>query len=108
MVVERHPTLWLADGNIIIRVPSPAPEDGSAPPKQILYRLHKTILMMHATFFEDLWHEDINATAMEAASDQIDGVPAMDVFDKPEDFEAFISAIYVPKCVSALLTLIPP
>ncbi|KAI0314650.1 hypothetical protein OF83DRAFT_1063460, partial [Amylostereum chailletii] len=58
------------------------------------YKVHKSTLALHATFFRDLF--DGPQTAFDTASERYDGVPVMDMQDAAEDVEDFLKAIYFP------------
>ncbi|KAI0035505.1 hypothetical protein K488DRAFT_68312 [Vararia minispora EC-137] len=90
-VVIRHPVLWLDDGNIVLRTTSPATVE--APTTQTLYRIHKSILALNATFFEDMFAG--GADVFDAASEQCQGFPVIDMPDPAEDVEPFLKSIFV-------------
>ncbi|KAI0308795.1 hypothetical protein OF83DRAFT_1022986, partial [Amylostereum chailletii] len=57
-----------------------------------LYKVHKSILAMHSSFFRDLF--DGPQVALEAASEQYKGLPVMDMPDKAQDVKDFLKYIH--------------
>ncbi|KAI0316165.1 hypothetical protein OF83DRAFT_1292934 [Amylostereum chailletii] len=92
VVVLHSPDLWLSDGAIILRTSQRV--KGSTGVTQTLYKVHKSTLAMHASFFRDLF--DGPQTALETASEQYEGLPMMDMPDDAQDVDDFLKALYFP------------
>ncbi|KAI0035504.1 hypothetical protein K488DRAFT_68311 [Vararia minispora EC-137] len=97
-LVVQHPLLWLDDGNIVLRTTSPTTAE--SPATQMLYKVHKSILALNATFFEEMF---AGGTAIfDIASEQYKGLPVIDMPDLAEDVEAFLKSIFVSNWMSDL------
>ncbi|KAI0316166.1 hypothetical protein OF83DRAFT_1128394 [Amylostereum chailletii] len=86
VVVVHSPDIWLSDGSI-----------GTPKVTQTLYKVHKSTLAIHSSFFRDLF--DGPQAALEVGSEQYEGLPVMDMPDKARDVEDFLRAIYLPDYV---------
>ncbi|KAI0055905.1 hypothetical protein BV25DRAFT_1921447 [Artomyces pyxidatus] len=85
-------TLWLPDGNIIVRASSRA----THPTRTFhMYKVHKFILAMHCAAFAALFEGP--QMPFEDASEKHDGVPVMDLPDSPHDVGNFLKALYFPQ-----------
>lgn len=78
----RSEQLWFYDGNIIIQTPA----------KQ--YRVHRSVLAMHSTFFKDMFELPPAAAQGKQANPMLDSCPVVEVPDAAEDWDAVLSIIY--------------
>ncbi|KAI0315096.1 hypothetical protein OF83DRAFT_1133649 [Amylostereum chailletii] len=92
LTVKRSSDLWLSDGTIILRTSDHASN------VQTLFRVHKSTLALHSTFFRDLF--DGPQTAFDTASERYDDLPVMDMADDPKDVDDFLKAMYFPRYTS--------
>ncbi|KAI0315094.1 hypothetical protein OF83DRAFT_1133643 [Amylostereum chailletii] len=83
-----HSDIWMGDGNFILRA---LPADDKT---VLIFKVHKSVLAACSTFFHDLFDGPQNA--LEAASEQYEGLPVMDMQDTNEDLHDFLNAIYFP------------
>ncbi|KAI0315093.1 hypothetical protein OF83DRAFT_1285097 [Amylostereum chailletii] len=88
-VVTHSPDLWLSDGTIILRTTDPVAN------AQTLFRVHKSTLGLHSSFFHDLF--DGPQTAFDTASESYVGLPVMDMMDDASDVAEFLKAMYFPR-----------
>lgn len=79
-----HPSLWLDEGNIILRARSDNQQ-------VIRFCVHR-FLAHHSPIFRDMF-------ALPAPSDAetLGGLPVVDLQDKAEDVEVFLKALYTPR-----------
>ncbi|KAI0314498.1 hypothetical protein OF83DRAFT_443312 [Amylostereum chailletii] len=82
--------LWFTDGNIILRTVSNA-----TTPQRTVYKVHKSVLALHATFFRDLF--DGPQAAFVTGSESYEDLPLMDMPDSQMDVESFLKALYFPE-----------
>ena len=88
MQVERHPSLYHADGDIILAA-------SASPELRQLFRVHKLFLAHHSDVFKDMLQ-----LGQGAQVDAIyDGVPVVAMSDKAEDLAALLDIIYNPTYV---------
>ncbi|THH16557.1 hypothetical protein EW146_g4103 [Bondarzewia mesenterica] len=85
-IVIRSDSLWLDDGNIIVRTTSAH--------AYFLYKVHKSILSLHSPVFRGLF--DLPQDAFHSASEHFEGIPIMDLSDDPVDVDGFFNALYLP------------
>lgn len=94
-VLERHPDLYFADGDVVLAVKQTgtAPDSNEDdPPKYALFRVHKFLLKHHSTTFANFFL-DANA----APAEVYDGVPLAEMHgDNAEDFALLLSYLYNP------------
>ncbi|KAI0315095.1 hypothetical protein OF83DRAFT_1133646 [Amylostereum chailletii] len=81
--------IWMKDGNFILRA---LPSDENT---MLTFKVHKSVLATHATFFRDLFGGPQDA-ALEASSQQYEGLPVMDTQDAENDLDDFLHAMYYP------------
>ena len=86
---ERHPTLWLEDGNVVLSAKSP--NDNT---RTLLFRVHRSVLARQSKVFADMFELP--------PSDSVDlqglyeGVPRIDLHDSAEDLEEMLKVLYDP------------
>jgi hypothetical protein len=85
------PGLWFDDGNVIIRA---VLNHNRA---YIVYKIHKSILILHSNVFRDLF--DGPQAAFDVASDRYDGLPVIQLPDSPSEVDHFLKALYFPEWV---------
>jgi len=83
-----NPDLWFDDGNLIIRT---VLSDNRA---YTVCKVHKSVLASHSNVFHDLF--DGPQAAFDAASDQYDGLPVIQLPDAPSEVNDFLKALYFP------------
>lgn len=89
---ERHPSLWLDDGNIIISA-------RSAETKKIhLFRVHKSVLSRQSDVFAGLFALPDSA-ANYGGSDDVSDVPIVHLQDDAEGITDLLNLLYNPLCV---------
>ncbi|THH16552.1 hypothetical protein EW146_g4098 [Bondarzewia mesenterica] len=88
--VIKSDSLWLNEGNIVIRTTSAD--------AYTLYKVHKSILSLHSPVFRGLF--DSPQDALHSASEHFEGIPIMDLPDAPDDVDGFLKALYLPIHVS--------
>jgi hypothetical protein len=93
--VVRHSLLWFTDGNIVMRTSSLGSYDLS--PVYTLYKVHKSILALNATFFADTFSGGTDL--FDSALGQYDGTPVIDMPEPAMDVEIFLKAALITKCV---------
>lgn len=86
---ERHPTLWLSDGNIVLAAACKGKQSVT------LFRVHKSILAMQSPIFKDMFDiashgPDINA----ASPETYEGLPFVFIPDPAEYLEALLKVMY--------------
>ena len=100
--IEHHPHLYIASGDVILSaqtgIPSSGlsePQDPNVSPKTILFRVHKAILSLHSSAFENVFLD-----AIASAGDTYDGVPVVPMIgDRAEDLAQVLMCLYKPQCV---------
>lgn len=103
MDADRHPSLYISDGNIILSAMPKKPahwqttsnlSTGKESVKAILFRVHKSFLGS-STFFSGMFtlpdypDQNLNKT--------YDGVPVVPMSDKAEDVEVLLKFFYCPQ-----------
>lgn len=75
--VERSPTFWFDDGNIVLQT------------SNTLFRVHKSVLKFHSTVFSDMF-------TVPQPDDQptVDGCPVVELTDEDEDWDSLLSILY--------------
>lgn len=90
LTIQAADDLWFRDGNIVLCALSSNSNSYHA------FRVHKSVLSMHASVFRDMFDND---AVLDASSEQYAGVPLVDLHDAAEDVEDFLRAIYDSECV---------
>ncbi|KAI1787051.1 hypothetical protein LXA43DRAFT_1031005 [Ganoderma leucocontextum] len=92
-ILERHPDLYFADGDVVLAVKqTPKSDDSHERPKYHLFRVYKFLLKHYLTTFANFF-ADANA----APTEVYDGVPLAQMHgDKAEDFALLLSYLYNP------------
>ncbi|KAI0685438.1 hypothetical protein C8T65DRAFT_712639 [Cerioporus squamosus] len=92
VILERHPQLYLPDGDIVLRAikSTPAVEDGAQ--HYQLFRVHKFLLKYHSAPFGHTF-----ADANVGSDETYDGVPMAEMHgDRAEDLGLLLNYIYNP------------
>ena len=91
-MAKRHETYWLDDGNVILAV------------NDTLFRVHKSLLARHSTFFDGLFKVPtpyLQAGEAEESPDHYEGLPIVKmVDDEVEGVEQVLRLLYDPWSVS--------
>lgn len=87
---ERHTTLYLDDGDLVISAASK-----SRPNVKQLFRVHKTILIVHSPVFKDM----LRVVGDGSLNEKYDGVPLAYLEDAAEDVAGLFDALYM-RCVT--------
>lgn len=90
---ERHPSLYLSDGDIVISAPKP-----NDPSTLVLFRLEMLSLRYHSPIFKDM----LSLPGSAATNEQYDGVPRVRLTDDAEDLAGLFKAMNNPTCVLQL------
>ena len=92
MQMNRHPSLYYTDGDIILS----AQAEAESPPILVLFRVDKLFLSRHSDVFRDMFA----VAPSENVEEHYDGVPLVQMpQDKAEDLALLIEVIYDPPCV---------
>ena len=88
---------WFPDGNIIL---SAVQVDSTS---AVLFRVHKSLLARHSTFFADLFSLPAEPTSaadlnMYTSKSEYQGLPIVPLHDPAEEVEALLKAVYDPTC----------
>ncbi|KAM5546249.1 hypothetical protein V8D89_000375 [Ganoderma adspersum] len=91
--VERHPTLYFPNGDVVLSAQASIhPRPLAAPPKTQLFRVHKFLLTHHSVTFANMF-----ADANPASGESYDGVPMVELQgDKAEDVALLLNYLYNP------------
>ncbi len=90
---KRHPSLWHEDGTIILATP------------QMLFRVYRGILSRNSPVFRDMFSLPQPSTSSDAGEDIIDGVRVVQIHDRDEDLEPFLSALHIASLVFTMTPL---
>ena len=98
--VEQHPRLYFPDGDVILSARTAIPVSGlcftesqDAPPRILLFRVHKAILSHHSPAFKNMFLD-----AVASAGDTYDGAPLVPmVGDRAEDLAQLLTYLYDPR-----------
>lgn len=86
---ERHPTLWLSDGNIVLAAACKGKQSVT------LFRVHKSILAMQSPIFKEMFDIALHGPDMNAASPETyEGLPSVFIPDPAEYLEALLKVMY--------------
>lgn len=103
---QRHETLWLSDGNVVLSTTTH------------LFRVHKSMLAMRSSVFKDMFDlsttEDVDVVGGDEDDGEVigiapelyEGLPMVALEDEGEDVEHLLKAIYEPRCVVLLSTIL--
>ncbi|KAF7791802.1 hypothetical protein EIP86_002826 [Pleurotus ostreatoroseus] len=86
MSLQRHPSLYLDDGDIVLAAPSTSP----AKRQTMLFRVDKVYLARNSPIFKDMF----SFSPGQEAQDTYDGVPRVNLTDSAEDLESLLAAMY--------------
>ncbi len=91
--LERHNSLWLSDGNIIL-----APTSSSDGRLSILFRVHKSVLSRQSQVFNDMFALPDNSSLNHVGDEKeiLEGFPLVRMHDSAEDIEALLKYLYDP------------
>lgn len=94
MQIERHPSLYLADGDIILSAKA-------SPELRQLFRVHKVFLAHYSDVFSDMFQ----VVSQEHSDETYDGVPVVTMpdDDNAEDLALLLAVVYKPVYVPSLL-----
>ncbi len=93
-VVERHPTFYIPNGDVVLAAKL-TPQADESPPRYQLFRVHKFLLGLRSTVFSNLFAD---ADAAASNSESYDGVPLVELHgDNAEDFALLLSYLYDPE-----------
>ena len=84
MQVEKHPSLYHADGDIIL--------SAKGPELHQLFRVHKVFLAHYSDVFKDMFQLGAEVPADET----YDGVPMVTMPDNAEDLTTLLEVLYKP------------
>ena len=91
--VEQHPRLYFPDGDVILVRGLCFTESQDAPPRILLFRVHKAILSHHSPAFKNMFFD-----AVASAGDAYDGAPLVPmVGDRSEDLAQLLTYLYDPR-----------
>ena len=85
---ERHPTLWLEDGNVVLSAQSTIDKT-----RTLLFRVHRSVLARQSQVFSYMF--DLPASGSQRLYDGL-GVPRIDLHDSAEDLEETLKVLYNP------------
>ncbi len=92
VILERHPTLYLPDGDIVLRAAKSAPAAKDGAQHYQLFRVHKFLLRYHSAPFGHML-----ADAEVGSDETYDGVPMVEMHgDRAEDLGLLLTYIYNP------------
>ncbi|KAI5119036.1 hypothetical protein M0805_001859 [Coniferiporia weirii] len=105
--IAQHPTLYFADGNIVLSALSTAHSgptsadsnitDASDPvpmePKSLLFRVHKSLLLENSVVFRDMLNL---GDAPSGVNEEHDGAPVVQMPDSAEEVEDLLKTFYRP------------
>ncbi|RDX52335.1 hypothetical protein OH76DRAFT_1345701 [Lentinus brumalis] len=96
VVLERHPKLYLPDGDIVLRASKSAPAAQDGAQHYQLFRVHKFLLKYHSAPFGHMF-----ADARVGSDEAYDGVPMAEMHgDRAEDLGLLLNYIYNPSELS--------
>lgn len=97
---ERHETLWLSDGNVVLAT------------NTYLFRVHKSVLAMRSSVFRDMFglpstHDEASGAheIVGIAPELCDGIPIVTLEDDGRDVEHLLKTIYESRCAISLYLL---
>ncbi|EMD40048.1 hypothetical protein CERSUDRAFT_122149 [Gelatoporia subvermispora B] len=95
---ERHPTLYIAEGDIVLSAPARRKlADGSDERRSQYFRVHRAVLYKHSAVLRKMLTVVGRRTSRRTASAVVyDGVPHAPLSDDGEDLAAFLHACYRP------------
>lgn len=93
MLIERHPSLYHADGDIVLSAKA-------SPEQRQLFRVHKVFLAHYSDVFRDMFQ----VVSQENHDETYDGVPVVTMpdDDTAEDFATLLDIVYSPTYASSL------
>lgn len=103
---ERHTSLYLPDGNIVLEATSEL-DNPDVSRRVVLFRVHKSVLSRQSEVFADMFGLPASSAS---ASESYDGVPVVELPDSAEDVESLLEVLYDPwyvpfsRCRPATLT----
>jgi len=91
--LERHKSLWLSDGNIVLVATSSSDSHLS-----ILFRVHKSVLSRQSQVFSDMFASPDNSSLNHVGDEKeiLEGLPLVRMHDSAEDIEALLKYLYDP------------
>ena len=91
---ERHPSLWLEDGKIIISAKSASGETNRIQ----LFRVHKSLLSRQSDVFAGLFSLP-DTPANYGGPDDVSDIPVVQLQDDAEGIADLLNILYNPLCV---------
>lgn len=96
---ERHSSLYLDDGNIVLAARAePSGGTTSADARTVLFRVHISTLKRQSLVFADMFSLPVGPSG--ANSDTEDGVTLVNMPDSAEDIESMLEVLYDPTYVT--------
>lgn len=78
--IHKHPTLYLADGNICLAAPQTTDSENRDTPRWLVFRVHQTMLSMHSPVFGDMLalrpSSVVEGGNTDADTEKFEGVPS--------------------------------
>ena len=96
-VSERHPQLYLRDGDIVLRAAKSQASPiacSTGPARFQLFRVHKFLLRHHSIVFADMLDSDRGRTV--EAGETYDGLPLAEMPDSADDLALLLHYLYNP------------
>ncbi|OCH92042.1 hypothetical protein OBBRIDRAFT_791675 [Obba rivulosa] len=92
---ERHSTLYMSSGDVVLSAPSQRTLDnGTMEVIKVLFRVHRNILCQHSPVFAGMF--EIPTPQDPSPDDAYDSAPLVSLSDDAEDLATFLQALYQP------------